>query len=78
MLKSVPISLSGPVMNIKVALKLCHFDSKQHWVDTTLNMGWQYFLHNKLYSGVSEQRTVWDQYKFKWFVHCIETVLYYM
>ena len=26
MLKNVPISLSGPVMNIKLALKLCHFD----------------------------------------------------
>ena len=28
------------------------------------------------YSGVSEKRTLWDQYKFKWFVHCIESVLY--
>ena len=27
MLKNVPISLSGPVMNIKLALKLCHFDN---------------------------------------------------
>ena len=26
MLKDVPISLSGPVMNITLALKLCHFD----------------------------------------------------
>ena len=26
MLNNVPISLSGPVMNIKVALKLCNFD----------------------------------------------------
>ena len=26
MLKNVPISLSGSVMNIKLALKLCHFD----------------------------------------------------
>ena len=26
MLKNVPISLSGPVMNIKLTLKLCHFD----------------------------------------------------
>ena len=22
------------------------------------------------YSGISEQRTLWDQYKFKWFVPC--------
>ena len=37
MLKNVPILLSGPVMNIKLALKLCHFDIlfKQHWVATT-------------------------------------------
>ena len=36
MLKNVPISLSGPVMNIKLALKICHFDIlKQHWVATT-------------------------------------------
>ena len=27
------------------------------------------------YSGISEQRTLWDQYKFKWFVPCIEVVL---
>ena len=26
MLKNVPMSLSGPVLNIKLALKLCHFD----------------------------------------------------
>ena len=26
MLKIVPIRLSGPVMNIKLDLKLCHFD----------------------------------------------------
>ena len=26
MLKNVPISLSGPVMNIKLAFNLCHFD----------------------------------------------------
>ena len=26
------------------------------------------------YSGISEQRTLWDQYKFKWFVPCIEVV----
>ena len=26
MLKNVPISLSGPVIEIKLALKLCHFD----------------------------------------------------
>ena len=26
MLKNVPISLSGPVTNIKLVLKLCHFD----------------------------------------------------
>ena len=32
MLKNVPISLSGPVMNIKLALKLCY--SKQHWEAT--------------------------------------------
>ena len=25
---------------------------------------------NLKYSGVSEYRTLWDQYKFKWFVHC--------
>ena len=29
MLKNVPISLCGPVMNIKLALKLRY--SKQHW-----------------------------------------------
>ena len=28
------------------------------------------------YSGTSEQRTLWDQYKFKWFVPCIEVVLF--
>ena len=28
------------------------------------------------YSGISEQRTIWDQYKFKWFVPCIEVVLF--
>ena len=32
MLKNVPISLSGPVKNIKLTLKLCY--SKQHWVAT--------------------------------------------
>ena len=26
MFKKVPISLSVPIMNIKLALKLCHFD----------------------------------------------------
>ena len=30
----------------------------------------------KEYSGTSEQRTRWDQYKFKWFVPCIEVVLF--
>ena len=30
--------------------------------------------HN--YSETSEQRTLWDQYKFKWFVPCIEVVLF--
>ena len=30
--------------------------------------------HN--YSGTSEQRTLWDQYKFKWFVPCIEVALF--
>ena len=29
-----------------------------------------------MYSGISEQRTLWDQYKFKWFVPCIEVVLF--
>ena len=29
-----------------------------------------------VYSGTSEQRTIWDQYKFKWFVPCIEVVLF--
>ena len=28
------------------------------------------------YSGTSEQRTLWDHYKFKWFVPCIEIVLF--
>ena len=28
------------------------------------------------YSETSEQRTLWDQYKFKWFVPCIEVVLF--
>ena len=38
------------------------------------------FLLNKfafsLYTETSEQRTLWDQYKFKWFVPCIEVVLF--
>ena len=29
-----------------------------------------------VYSGTSEQRTLRDQYKFKWFVPCIEVVLF--
>ena len=29
-----------------------------------------------MYSGIFEQRTLWDQYKFKWFVPCIEVVLF--
>ena len=33
MLKNVPTSLSGPVMNIKLVLKLCHFDILS-------NIGW--------------------------------------
>ena len=33
MLKNIPISLSGPVMNIRLALKLCH-------VDILSNIGW--------------------------------------
>ena len=28
----------------------------------------------RLYSGTSEQWTLWDQYKFKWFVPFIEVV----
>ena len=48
MLKNVPISLSGPIMNIKLALKLCY--SLQHWVATITNRrhGPAIFLHNKL------------------------------
>ena len=35
------------------------------------------FSQNKGYSEISEQRTLWDQYKFKWFVPpCIEVVLF--
>ena len=33
MLKCVPITLSGPVMNSKLTLKLCHFD-------VISNVGW--------------------------------------
>ena len=33
MLKNIPISLSGPIMNIKLALKPCHFDILN-------NIGW--------------------------------------
>ena len=29
-----------------------------------------------LYSGTSEKGTLWDQYKFKWFVPFIEVVLF--
>ena len=29
-----------------------------------------------MYSETSEQRTLWDQYKFKWLVPCIEVVLF--
>ena len=36
----------------------------------------QFILCYSKYSGTSEQRTVWDQYKFKWFVPCIEVVLF--
>ena len=28
------------------------------------------------YNETSEQRTLWDQYKLKWFVPCIEVVLF--
>ena len=28
------------------------------------------------YSETSEQRTLWDQYKFKWILPCIEVVLF--
>ena len=31
---------------------------------------------DSVYSGTSEQRTRWDLYKFKWFVPCIEVVLF--
>ena len=34
------------------------------------------FLQETNYSGISEQWTLWDQYKFKWFVPCIEVVLF--
>ena len=50
MLKNVPISLSGPVMN-KLALKLCHFDILSNIYNNLIGgMGRQYFLHNKLYA----------------------------
>ena len=35
MLKNVPISLSGPVMNIKLAFKLCHFGRNGPAIYTT-------------------------------------------
>ena len=40
MLKNVPISLSGPVMNIKLALKICHFDILS-------NIGWLQQLNRR-------------------------------
>ena len=40
MLKNVPISLSGPVMNIKLVLKLCHFDNLS-------NIGWLQQLNQR-------------------------------
>ena len=46
MLKNVPIiSLSGPVMNIKLA---CHFDTLGGYDNLIGGMGRQYFVHNKL------------------------------
>ena len=33
-------------------------------------------MKTKLYSGSSEQWSLWDQYKLKWFVPCIEVVLF--
>ena len=33
-------------------------------------------MKTKLYSGSSEQCSLWDQYKFMWFVPCIEVVLF--
>ena len=40
MLKNVPISLSGPIMNIKLDLKLSFRYSKQHWVATIESEAW--------------------------------------
>ena len=46
MLKNVPISLSGSVIDIKLALKLCHFDILSKIGG---GMDRQYFLHNMHY-----------------------------
>ena len=43
MLENVPISLSGPAMNIKLALKLCHFDTLGGYNNLIGGMGLQYF-----------------------------------
>ena len=51
MLKNVPISLSRPVMIIKLALKLCHSYILRNiggYNNLIGGMGRQYFLHNKL------------------------------
>ena len=48
MLKNVPISLSGPIMNIILALKPCHFDILSNiggYNNLIGGMGRQYFLH---------------------------------
>ena len=43
------IFLSGPVVNIKLSLKLCHFEATLGGYNNLIGgMGWQYFLHNKL------------------------------
>ena len=34
------------------------------------------YVRKYTYSETSKQRTLWDRYKFKWFVPCIEVVLF--
>ena len=49
MLKNVPISLSGPVMIIKLALKLCHFYILRNiggYNNLSGGMGRQFFYTN--------------------------------
>ena len=52
MLKNIPISLSWPVMNIKLALKLCHFD-------ILINIGWLQQLKSEAWAdNIFTQQTI--------------------